>query len=70
VSGYGPAALDRWARRVASWRAEGRDAYVYFDNDVKVRAPYDAMNLAARLGYGERVSFPRHGVVEHVHAGP
>ena len=26
-----------------------RDIYAYFDNDVKVRAPYDAMNLAARL---------------------
>ena len=28
----------------------GRDVYVYFDNDVKVRAPFDAMALAARLG--------------------
>jgi uncharacterized protein YecE (DUF72 family) len=27
-------------------RAAGRDLYVYFDNDVKVRAPYDAMKLA------------------------
>ena len=26
-----------------------RDVFVYFDNDVKVRAPFDAMNLAARL---------------------
>jgi uncharacterized protein YecE (DUF72 family) len=31
-------------------RRKSRDVYVYFDNDVKVRAPYDAMNLAARLG--------------------
>jgi hypothetical protein len=23
---------------------------VYFDNDVKVRAPFDAMALAARVG--------------------
>ncbi len=30
----------------------GRDVYVYFDNDVKVRAPYDAMSLAHRLGLG------------------
>jgi uncharacterized protein YecE (DUF72 family) len=29
-----------------------RDVFVYFDNDVKVRAPYDAMALAARLGVG------------------
>ena len=27
-----------------------RDVYVYFDNDVKVRAPFDAMALAHRLG--------------------
>ena len=29
--------------------AAGRSAYVYFDNDVKVRAPFDAMALIARL---------------------
>ena len=47
-------------------RAEPRDVFVYFDNDVKVRAPYDAMNLAARLGQGPRVPFPRRaqGVTE------
>jgi uncharacterized protein YecE (DUF72 family) len=28
----------------------GRDVFVYFDNDTKVRAPYDAMALATRLG--------------------
>jgi len=39
--------------------ARGRDVYVYFDNDVKVRAPFDAMNLAARFGHGHRVAFPR-----------
>jgi uncharacterized protein YecE (DUF72 family) len=27
-----------------------RDVYVYFDNDVKVHAPYDAAHLAQRLG--------------------
>jgi len=26
-----------------------RDVYVYFDNDAKVRAPYDAQSLAAKL---------------------
>jgi uncharacterized protein YecE (DUF72 family) len=59
VSGYDGAALDRWAARVTAWRDAGHDVYVYFDNDVGVRAPYDAMNLAARLGHGERVPFPR-----------
>jgi uncharacterized protein YecE (DUF72 family) len=31
---------------------KGCDVYVYFDNDVKVRAPYDAMTLAHLLGIG------------------
>ena len=29
-----------------------RDVHVYFDNDVKVRAPFDAMALAAKVGAG------------------
>jgi uncharacterized protein YecE (DUF72 family) len=58
VSGYGRAALDAWATRVAAWRARGRDVVVYFDNDVKVRAPFDAMNLAARFGQNAPVRFP------------
>lgn len=35
-------------------RAAARDVYVYFDNDAKVRAPFDAQNLAA-LVRGEKV---------------
>ncbi len=31
-------------------RRGGRDVYVYFDNDVKVRAPFDAMALGYQLG--------------------
>jgi uncharacterized protein YecE (DUF72 family) len=31
-------------------RRTGRDVYVYFDNDAKVRAPFDAQSLAAKLG--------------------
>ncbi|HEX2361499.1 MAG TPA: DUF72 domain-containing protein [Jiangellaceae bacterium] len=31
-------------------RPDGRDVFVYFDNDVKVRGPFDAMGLAARVG--------------------
>lgn len=49
VSGYDDAALDRWASRIRGWVADGRDVHVYFDNDVKVRSPVDAMALAARL---------------------
>lgn len=31
---------------------EGRDVFVYFDNDAKVNAPKDAARLARRLGVG------------------
>ncbi len=31
-------------------RPAGRDVYLYFDNDAKVRAPADAKGLAERLG--------------------
>lgn len=51
VSGYGEQALDRWADRIRGW-ADQADVYVYFDNDVKVHAPKDAMALADRLGVG------------------
>jgi uncharacterized protein YecE (DUF72 family) len=52
TSGYSPEALDVWAARVRQWRDEGRDVVVYFDNDAKVHAPYDAQQLARRLGVG------------------
>ncbi|HTI03460.1 MAG TPA: DUF72 domain-containing protein [Acidisoma sp.] len=65
ASGYNDAALDDWARRCRAWasgREPGdaervgprgarvpRDVYVYFDNDLKVRAPADARSLMGRL---------------------
>jgi uncharacterized protein YecE (DUF72 family) len=50
ASGYTDVELDAWAGKIAAWRASGRDVYVYFDNDAKVHAPYDAMRLAERVG--------------------
>lgn len=44
VSGYSPAELRSWAKRVRDWQRE-REVFVFFDNDVKVRAPFDARNL-------------------------
>lgn len=31
---------------------KGRDVYCYFDNDIKVKAPFDARNLIDELGLG------------------
>lgn len=53
--------IDRWrkggnpqdTKRIGSpapIRESGRDVFAYFDNDIKVRAPYDAMALSERLG--------------------
>jgi uncharacterized protein YecE (DUF72 family) len=65
ASGYESDALDVWADRILSWASGGdaegrracsssapcvpRDVYVYFDNDAKVRAPFDAQALRAKL---------------------
>ena len=48
VSGYSDSALSWWAERIQRWR-RGRDVFVYFDNDAKVHAPFDAQRLTALL---------------------
>ncbi|MDB4885724.1 MAG: hypothetical protein JWN79_1162 [Gemmatimonadetes bacterium] len=53
ASGYTDDELDDWARKIAAWRSPAggaRDVYVYFDNDAKVHAPFDARRLAERVG--------------------
>ena len=42
---YRPAALGNWAKRIKSWRKQGCDVFVYFDNDQKSAAPADALKL-------------------------
>jgi uncharacterized protein YecE (DUF72 family) len=49
TSGYTDESLDRWATDMCGWLDAGLDVYAYFDNDVKVRAPVDAMALRERL---------------------
>ena len=65
ANGYDNAALDEWGRRIKDWarggepadaeRAGGkvpsrkRDVFVFFDNEKKVRAPANAMELVRRL---------------------
>ena len=59
VRGHGPGGryfgrypdeeLARWAGHIDRWRAEGRDVYAYFDNDIKSAAPFDAQALMAAL---------------------
>jgi len=64
ASGYDARDLALWGRRIRAWlsgeEAKGihagppaprrkRDVYVYFDNDAKVRAPFDAKALIEKL---------------------
>jgi uncharacterized protein YecE (DUF72 family) len=65
ASGYDDASLQQWCARVRDLRAgrtpqdgrrlapdapvRPRDVFVYFDNDMKVRAPFDALALEGLL---------------------
>ena len=65
TSGYSGRALDWWAARLKLWRkgqqptdaklvtaktkSEPRDLFVYFDNDAKVHAPFDAQRLIRKM---------------------
>jgi uncharacterized protein YecE (DUF72 family) len=64
ASRYSDAELEHWAERLARWsegtQGKPRDLYVYFDNDARGHAPYDAQRLAERVrqrgievGYGD-----------------
>ena len=50
TSGYDAAGIEAWQEWVLDQLDHDRDAYVYFDNDQKVRSPYDAMSLLEKLG--------------------
>lgn len=65
ASGYDNTALDEWGRRIKAWargeeptdaerigakaRSRKRDVFVFFENDKKVRAPANAMELIRRV---------------------
>jgi len=60
VRGHGPGGryhgrypdeeLGMWADHIGRFRAEGRDVYAYFDNDIKSAAPFDAETLKQMTG--------------------
>jgi uncharacterized protein YecE (DUF72 family) len=55
VRGHGPSGryrgsyptktLRSWSGRIRSWKKQGCDVFVYFDNDQKSAAPFDALRL-------------------------
>ena len=56
ASGYSDRELDEWAAKIRSWLERDCDVYVYFDNDAKVHAPFDAISLMDRLGLSRQPS--------------
>ena len=46
---YRSATLADWAKRIRSWKKQGCDVFVYFDNDQKSAAPADARKLQQLL---------------------
>jgi uncharacterized protein YecE (DUF72 family) len=60
VRGHGPGGsykdhypdkiLRAWARSIVNWKRGRRDVYVYFDNDQKSAAPFDAKRLIEMVG--------------------
>jgi uncharacterized protein YecE (DUF72 family) len=48
-AGKEPGDAKRWDKKRPK-KISRRDVYVYFDNDVKVKSPTDAMSLAQKLG--------------------
>jgi uncharacterized protein YecE (DUF72 family) len=49
---YAPETLADWAKRIRSWKKQGCDVFVYFDNDQKSAAPADAGRLKSLLSVG------------------
>lgn len=45
ASGYDETSLRLWRERIARWTADERDVFVYFDNDARGHAPFDALRL-------------------------
>jgi uncharacterized protein YecE (DUF72 family) len=57
-NGRQPAAAARVSRRPPA-RRTARDVYVYFDNDIKVRAPFDARALMTAVGHSSSSALVR-----------
>jgi len=46
---YSKEKLQEWAAYCLQWQREGKDVFVYFDNDEKGFAPYNARELSERV---------------------
>ncbi|HVK61579.1 MAG TPA: DUF72 domain-containing protein [Bdellovibrionales bacterium] len=61
--GYPPKAIRNWANQIRRW-GRGRDVFVYFDNDAKVNAPFDATSLMRALKDSHKLTLPEADLTE------
>ena len=47
--GYSDKVLSAWVDKIQGWAAADQDVYIYFDNDIDGRAPFDAERLRELL---------------------
>lgn len=47
---YSATTLKRWAERCLNWQAEGKDVYIYFDNDQHAYAAKNALAMKKYCG--------------------
>jgi uncharacterized protein YecE (DUF72 family) len=47
---YSPTALGGWAKKVRQWSEEGKEVFVFFDNDIEGAAPENARSLIELVG--------------------
>ncbi|HWP31764.1 MAG TPA: DUF72 domain-containing protein [Fimbriimonadales bacterium] len=56
VSSYSDKELRNWAKKIDVWLEEGKEVYVFFDNDAAGAAPPNALKLMKLLGISNSVS--------------
>jgi len=66
ASNYPRSSLQQWAEQTQRWLSEGREVHVYFDNDAKGFAPWNALTLAEMVG----VTIPVADKSQFSHKGP
>lgn len=49
LGSYSRQRLEQWAARIASWDKQGKDVFLYFNNDESGYAPHNAVELRALL---------------------
>ncbi len=53
---YSDETLSEWADRARLWQKNGKDVFIYFDNDQNAYAAYNALKFLEILQYSKTLS--------------